>query len=336
MEYMNPPIIKLPSYGSEISIYLENFNQYETGIASTYIRERLAEPLRTKVLSWFKIAPPELDRALFRKLTNSTLAAGDAGLERTIEALKQLRFESVPLNLKINPKQAAMELRDDFSDYRAAKNWLENQFKCVNSILKSSKIIGNRASQGLQQTKISNEKEFEIWIIDLVKVWENTTNVSERLRNSYKNNWQIFKVGFDSSLMNGSYQISLKRQIDVYLIPENQREKYFDDLNLEMVKDYSKVHKVKSKYEIQIEISGGEVIFYSILNSSYRNKEKVSKIKNDLIFELSNNLSADLPRIAVSELYSDLPTLCLRMQMPKNKSKYELVSKFINNFFDKI
>ena len=68
--------------------------------------------------------------------------------------------------------------------------------------------------------------------------------------------------------MNGSYQISLKRQIDVYLIPENQREKYFDDLNLEMVKDYSKVHKVKSKYEIQIEISGGEVIFYSILNFS--------------------------------------------------------------------
>jgi hypothetical protein len=66
------------------------------------------------------------------------------------------------------------------------------------------------------------------------------------------------------------------------------------------------VHKVKSKYEIQIEISGGEVIFYSILNSSYRNKEKVSKIKNDLIFELSNNLSADLPRIAVSELYSEV------------------------------
>ena len=98
---MNPPLIELPSFGSELSNYLENVNQYETGIANTYIKELLANPLKSKIISWFQLPPPELDRTLLRKISNCTLSAGDAGIERTTEALRYLRFENVPLNLKI-------------------------------------------------------------------------------------------------------------------------------------------------------------------------------------------------------------------------------------------
>ena len=123
---MNPPLIELPSFGSELSNYLENVNQYETGIANTYIKELLANPLKSKIISWFQLPPPELDRTLLRKISNCTLSAGDAGIERTTEALRYLRFENVPLNLKITPKEAALELRSMFSEYRSARNWLDN------------------------------------------------------------------------------------------------------------------------------------------------------------------------------------------------------------------
>ena len=336
MEPVNPPLIELPSFGSELSNYLENVNQYETGIANTYIKELLANPLKSKIISWFQLPPPELDRTLLRKISNCTLSAGDAGIERTTEALRYLRFENVPLNLKITPKEAALELRSMFSEYRSARNWLDNQFKCVNSILKASKIIGNKGSQRLQQSKIANEKDFEKWLSELVDVWSASTKVNERLRSSYINNWQYFKTGFDSSLMNGSYQITLKRQIDVYLIPEIDRDKFFSDLSQELFNESNKPKQMNSKYEMQIEISGGEVIFYAILNNTFRDRSKLNQIKTDLAFKLSNQPKSSMPKIAISELYSELPTLCLRMQMPGNKSKYEKISELINNFFDGI
>ena len=331
---MNPPLIELPSFGSELSNYLENVNQYETGIASSYIKELLANPLKSKIISWFQLPPPELDRTLLRKISNCTLSAGDAGIERTTEALRHLRFENVPLSLKITPKEAALDLRSTFSDYRSARNWLDNQYKCVNSILKASKIIGNKGSQRLQQSKIANEQDFEKWLSELVNVWSTSTKVNERLRSSYINNWQYFKVGFDSLLMNGSYQITLKRQIDVYLIPEIDRDKFFDDLFQEQLSELNQPKKINSKYEMQIEISGGEVIFYAILNDKFKDRNKLNQIKTDLAFELSNQPKSSMPKIAISELYSELPTLCLRMQMPGNKSKYEKVSELITEFFE--
>lgn len=333
LEPVNPPFIELPSFGSELSNYLENVNQYETNIAKTYLKELLANPLRSKIMSWFKLPPPELDRTLLRKISNCTLSAGDAGIERTTDALRNLKFENVPLSLEITPKEAALELRSMFSDYRSARNWLDNQFKCVNSILSASKIIGNKGSQQLQQSKINNEKDFEKWLGDLVDVWSASTKVNERLRSSYLNNWQLFKVGFDSSLMNGTYQITLKRQIDVYLIPEIERDKFFSDLYQE---SFYEPKQMNSKYEMQIEISGGEVIFYAILNNKFRDRSKLNQIKTDLAFKLSNQPKSSVPKIAISELNSELPTLCLRMQMPGNKSKYEKISELINNFFEDI
>ena len=136
--------------------------------------------------------------------------------------------------------------------------------------------------------------------------------------------------------MNGSYQITLKRQIDVYLIPEIDRDKFFSDLSQELFNEPNKPKQMNSKYEMQIEISGGEVIFYAILNNTFRDRSKLNQIKTDLAFKLSNQPKSSMPKIAISELYSELPTLCLRMQMPGNKSKYEKISELINNFFDGI
>jgi len=169
-----------------------------------------------------------------------------------------------------------------------------------------------------------------------VNVWSTSTKVNERLRSSYINNWQSFKVGFDPSLMNGSYQITLKRQIDVYLIPEIDRDKFFNDLFQEQFSEPNKPKKISSKYEMQIEISGGEVIFYAILNDKFKDRSKLNQIKTDLAFELSSQPKSSMPKIAISELYSELPTLCLRMQMPGNKSKYEKISELINEFFEGI
>jgi len=333
---VNPPSIELPTFGSELHYYLESVNNYETEIASFYIKNKISEAISTQILSWFKMPPPELDRTLLRRIINTTLAAGDAGLERTVEALKQLRFKEVPLNRNISPQIAAEELREAVRDYRGAKNWLFNQYKCINSVLKTVKIVGNKNSQKLQQVKIPDLDSYIEWCEDLKSSWEQTTKVTERLRGSYKNNWEVFKASFDTSLMNGQYQIHLKRQIDQYLVSESEFETYIKAINDMHVQSLNSPDKVVSEPEIQIEITGPEVIFYIILNNKFGSIKKLNSIKSDFVYELSDLISKTNTKIAISELNSDQPTLCLRMTKPNKKVDFDKISTAISDFFKNI
>ena len=333
---MNPPSIEFPTFGSELHNYLESVNTYETRIASFYIKDKMSEALRIQILSWFKMPPPELDRTLLRRIINTTLAAGDAGLERTVEALKQLRFKEVPLTNNISPQIAAEELREAVRDYRGAKNWLFNQYKCINSVLKTVKIVGNKNSQKLQQVKIPDLDSYIEWCEDLKSSWEQTTKVTERLRGSYKNNWEVFKASFDTSLMNGQYQIHLKRQIDQYLVSESEFETYIKAINDMHVQSLNSSDKVVSEPEIQIEITGPEVIFYIILNNKFGSIKKLNSIKSDFVYELSDLVSKTNTKIAISELNSDQPTLCLRMTKPNKKVDFDKISTAISDFFKNI
>ena len=333
---MNPPSIELPTFGSELHNYLESVNNYETQIASFYIKNKISEAISTQILSWFKMPPPELDRTLLRRIINTTLAAGDAGLERTVEALKQLRFKEVPLTRNISPQIAAEELREAVRDYRGAKNWLFNQYKCINSVLKTVKIVGNKNSQKLQQVKIPDLDSYIEWCEDLKSSWEQTTKVTERLRGSYKNNWEVFKASFDTSLMNGQYQIHLKRQIDQYLVSESEFETYIKAINDMHVQSLNSPDKVLSEPEIQIEITGPEVIFYIILNNKFGSIKKLNSIKSDFVYELSDLISKTNTKIAISELNSDQPTLCLRMTKPNKKVDFDKISTAISDFFKNI
>jgi hypothetical protein len=333
---VNPPIINLPVNGAALVKYLEAVNDYESAKAGEYIKSEMAGLLKATIHSWFKVPPPELDRALLRKISNSVLAAGNAGLDRTIEALSQIRFEGVPLTSPRTPIGAAVELREIVRDYRAAKNWLFNQSKCVYSIIKTPQFLGSRNPdwQELSTRLVSNLNDFQDWKAwqnDLLKLWSNKTKVSERLRGSYRNNWQFFQATFDQSMMNGGYQIFLKRQID-QIIHADEMESYEEEALQAMLNP----KKIIGNYELQINIEGAEVFFYLMLNDRFRKPEKLNLIKSDLIYQLSSIDEKASTKLAISEVASEFPTLCLRMKKPAKKTEFDAISASISSFCERL
>jgi hypothetical protein len=330
---VNPPIINLPVNGAALVKYLEEVNDYESSKAGEYIKAEMAGLLKTTIHAWFKVPPPELDRALLRKISNSVLAAGNAGLDRTIEALGQLRFEGVPLTSPRTPMGAAVELREVVRDYRAAKNWLFNQSKCVNSVIKTPQFFGSRNTdwQELASRKIANFQDWLKWREDLYQLWEQKTKIAERLRGSYKNNWGIFQATFDESLMNGQYRLYLQQQID-QIIHAEEMEAYTEQALDQMEESMLNPKRITSSYELQISVEGSEVFFYIMLNNRFGKPEKLNSIKSDLVFQLSGLVEKASTKLAISEMATEFPTLCLRMKKPAKKGDFDAISTSISNF----
>ena len=334
---MNPPIINLPVNGAGLVKYLEEVNDYESSKAGEYIKAEMAGLLKTTIHSWFKVPPPELDRALLRKISNSVLAAGNAGLDRTIEALGQLRFEGVPLTSPRTPMGAAVELREVVRDYRAAKNWLFNQSKCVNSIIKTPQFFGSRNPdwQELASRKIAGFQDWLKWREDLYQLWEQKTKVAERLRGSYKNNWGIFQVTFSEDLMNGQYRLYLQQQID-NVIHADEIEAYIEQVMDQMEESMLNPKIISGSYELQINIEGSEVFFYIMLNERFAKPGKLNSIKSDLIYQLSSLIEKASSKLAISEMATEFPTLCLRMKKPSKKSDFDAISASISTFCEEL
>jgi len=328
MDLVNPPIVTLPVNGATLIKYLDEVNNYESSKAGEHIKTEMASVLKSRILSWFEVVPPELDRALLQKISNSVLAAGNAGLARTIEALSQLPFpEPLP---GIGP---AVELREAVRDYRAAKNWLFNQSKCVNSIIKTPKFFGarNPAWQELAGREIASFQDWLKWRDDLYSLWEQKTKITERLRGSYKNNWGIFQVTFDESLMNGQYRLYLQQQIDNF-IHYSEVEDYIEQAMAQMEESMLNPKKITGNYELQINIEGSEVSFYIMLNERFSKPKKLYSIKSDLVYHLSSLVEKASTKLAISEIASEFPTLCLRMKKPAKKSDFDAISSSISNF----
>ena len=334
---MNPPIINLPANGAALVKYLEEVNDYESSKAGEYIKAEMAGLLKTTIHAWFKVSPPELDRALLRKISNSVLAAGNAGLDRTIEALGQLRFEGVPLTSPRTPMGAAVELREVVRDYRAAKNWLFNQSKCVNSVIKTPQFFGSRNTdwQELASRKIANFQDWLKWREDLYQLWEQKTKIAERLRGSYKNNWGIFQVTFSEDLMNGQYRLYLQQQID-NVIHADEMEAYIEQVMDQMEESMLNPKIISGSYELQINIEGSEVFFYIMLNERFAKPGKLNSIKSDLIYQLSSLIEKASSKLAISEMATEFPTLCLRMKKPSKKSDFDAISASISTFCEEL
>ena len=335
---MNPPIINLPVNGAALVKYLEEVNDYESFKAGVHIKTKMASLLMTTIQSWFKVPPPELDRALMRKISNSVLAAGNAGLDRTVEALSQLRFEGVPLTSPRTAKGAAVELREVVRDYREAKNWISNKSKCVNSIIKAPQFSTskNSAWQELATRVVRNSEDYQDWQAwqeDLYKMWSNTTKVAERLRGSYQNHWQFFQGTFDQNMMNIQYRLILIQQIDQLIHGMDayveQAEQAYEEYMLDP-------KKITSSYELQISVEGSEVFFYIMLNERFAKPGNLNSIKSDLIYQLSSLIEKASSKLAISEMATEFPTLCLRMKKPGKKSDFDAISASISIFCEEL
>lgn len=335
MDFVKPPKTELPIAGSALFGYLFKVNQYETEVANNYLQADMAEVLKTKVNSWFKAPPPEFNNTLFRLIANSVLAAGEAGLTRTTEALSKLHFQKVPLIKQITPGEAALELRKTLQDYRAAKNWLDNKSKCVRSIVMIS-VVHGQVPEGLEELcnlKITDYQDWQKWQGQTFEYWNSKTSIAQKLRGSYKHHWNEFQGSFDAVLKNSQYQQMLQNKI-WSTIHDNEMWDLVDKAEADMANSMVEYKEIINKYELQVNISGSEIFFYVTLNDRLGGRAKLNAIKTGIVYELSDLLKKTSVQIAISEMDYLQPTLCLRMKKPSEKSDFNAISNAIFGFFE--
>ena len=120
---------------------------------------------------------------------------------------------------------------------------------------KTPQFFGSRNPdwQELADRKIATFQDWLKWREDLYSLWEQKTKIAERLRGSYKNNWGIFQVTFDESLMNGQYRLILQQQID-NVIHYDEMEDYIEHAMDQMEESMLNPKKITGNYELQINI----------------------------------------------------------------------------------
>ena len=121
-----------------------------------------------------------------------------------------------------------------------------------------------------------------------------------------------------------------------FLIHADEMEAYIEQVMDQMEESMLNPKIISGSYELQINIEGSEVFFYIMLNERFAKPGKLNSIKSDLIYQLSSLIEKASSKLAISEMATEFPTLCLRMKKPSKKSDFDAISASISNFCEEL
>ena len=126
-----------------------------------------------------------------------------------------------------------------------------------------------------------------------------------------------------------------QQQID-NVIHADEMETYIEQVMDQMEESMLNPKIISGSYELQINIEGSEVFFYIMLNERFAKPGKLNSIKSDLIYQLSSLIEKASSKLAISEMATEFPTLCLRMKKPSKKSDFDAISASISTFCEEL
>ena len=135
--------------------------------------------------------------------------------------------------------------------------------------------------------------------------------------------------------MNGQYRLHLQQQID-NVIHADEIESYIEQVMDQMEESMLNPKIISGTYELQINVEGSEVFFYIMLNERFAKSGKLNSIKSDLSYRLSSLIEKASSKLAISEMATEFPTLCLRMKKPARKSDFDAISALISDFCEEL
>jgi hypothetical protein len=317
---LKPP--RLPLTNSELIAYLDGSHRYEIRQALLALREATAKSMKSVIVSWFRDRPLELDSTVLNKIVNASLTPGSIGKDRTVKALSKLNFDSSMLVQYLDKNKAAGILRSKFSSSRSAKIYLDNQTKCINTILKFA------LSQDDSPKRIKNAQDFSKWSETVLHKWKSQT----LLKNAglYEFSWKIFIGTFDENLLNSQYQLFLEEKID-NLTNSHYQARLESILFDEEIFDSNDQFN-QNNNQIDFKVSAGELFYYVHLKNSLAKSE--NQLKKDLLWALSHHKSFEKLSFIISSISSSSPVLCIRLKNPSDQNTFETLSSYIYNFFD--
>jgi hypothetical protein len=325
--------INLPTFGAELFTYLKDVNDHESFKASRRIKDLLSVHTKQEITQWFTIPSlPELDQTLLRKITNSLLSPGQTGEKRTKEALAEIRFNSANMERNININEATTLLREWSRDFRSAKGALDHHYKCINAFLRFQKVTNDENVRHLLKLEIKNYDDFQVWLKDLIKYWNEKSIVKSNMRNSYEKAFHEFTSSFDSTLQNNNFGKALDSIWHQYLGPEIISRVNTDDYVNEAAHIFESHSDGLPAYEIDLQIESGQIHYAVKCNKL--SEFQVSELRFKISLGLSKHTEFRNNNFTVSFLSGKHSTIVIKADIPADESSVSTMVKFLEEVLE--
>ena len=95
------------------------------------------------------------------------------------------------------------------------------------------------------------------------------------------------------------------------------------------------LHPGAGQYDcLSLVTSAPEIVL--MLNDRFRKAEKLNSIKLDLAYQLSSLVEKASTKLAISEMATESPTLCVRKKKPAKKTDFDAISASISHFCEEL
>ena len=325
--------INLPTFGAELFTYLKDVNDHESFKASRRIKDLLSINTKQEITQWFTIPSlPELDQTLLRKITNSLLSPGQTGEKRTKEALATIRFNSVNMSRAININEATEHLREWSRDFRSAKGALDHHYKCINSFLRFQKTMNDENVRNLLRYEIKNYEDFQAWLNNLVRYWNERSIVKPNMKNSYEKAFQEFTSSFDGTLQNNTFGKALDDIWHQYLNPEIVSHLINQNYTNESSQVSVSIDENLPAYEIDLQIESGQIHYAVKCNKL--SEFQASELRFKISLALSKHTEFQNNNFTVSFSNSKQSTIIIKADIPTDETSISSMVQFLGEVLE--
>lgn len=325
--------IGLPAIGAEIFAYLKDVNDRESFTASRRLKDLLTTNLKQELVKVFPSQViAETSQSTLRKITNSLLSAGSSGNNRTLDAVQELADSSNKAHLEIDYLETTRNLRDWARDYRSAKGALDNNFKCINSVLRVQKTPNDESIKQLLRIQIDGFAEFLAWNSALRDYWIKKELVKKPLQGAYLAIYDSFIRTFEDDLSNVQLHLYLDSIWLRYLSDEHQTSLQTAQF-MNSVPDYKEEDKPSQLYEIELEIGEGKIDY--LVKCPAFNTFQASQLQFKLALELSKSKQFPSLSFRVAHKKDTFPVIVVAVQGIQSESDVSNIAQFLQNALEK-
>ena len=328
VEQSNEQIYELPVEPVELAGELKNLLARETTKVSSALTLALQDRLGKTLSGWFEDEEITNDLNLLRKLANSVSSAGPTGAERTKEALDLVpQWDS--LSSKLSRDNAVGIMRDETSDFRKAKSYLNNQAKFVNAFLKFYLDDSNDLSSSEKQIldrKVESFAEFRAWSVALSDAWMRARPEMEQKNHKlYQSYWMRFT---DALITKGlkQYSLELVGNVENYLSSETDKQSFIQNLGRAEIYNRNAII-AKPTLQSTLKVEGDQIAIHARVEATGM---KVLQMKEDFVFLCAQDALLRKLEMEIDVLSEGDSTLIVRFTSPKELVTYRRAIDSIN------
>jgi len=228
----------------------------------------------------------EPNNSLYRKIVNSLLSAGTSGYNRTRDALLELQFPKSKFVQEVNFNELAEMLREWSKDFRSAKGFLDNNFKCINSFLRIQSTTNDSTIRELLRFSVADYQSFNSWSLQVIDYWQAKNIVRSPLKSTYLATFQSYLNSFEPDLSNSRFGQQLNSSWSRY-IPDKLKSENYAALEVGPDPRLLGLEERRKYFDVSLEVFEGAISY--AIDCGNVSELQASELRLQLAIALSRN-----------------------------------------------